>query len=495
MKQRIKQFFNKLKSKLGVTFSKLKNGYIILCKWFNDMIHNRAGNTGLLLSFACIVFICVVEPIIDIFHYSNSLWLLVVGEIIYALFTVFFVSSTILYNRRGICYWITSLLLIVRYITLIGIGAEWNRQFGIYYLGLAFIFFCSWGSWVSAKDINRKGGIFDTVILAIGLALFVMGLISKNGDYQYYKYLIVSGIALIYLYAIARSILQIFFSHNNIKIDLFKTMVYVVIYIALIVGLPFLLKYAGVKEEILSGTIIPIYAAAIGGILTLAGVAWTIKHNEKQQVLQARLDIKPFIAIDNSKSLYDFSEMIEVSFQQNSSEMKLGRDDTYCFGKPVFSNIGNDAFIIKYIRINDEKIDLRIPQVIMPNQMFYIKPNNQLLSIYVENQKLQSISLGIYDKNYNLYEYPILFTIVAHASNKMSIFLSNISDHFLVTQPNGMVLYKNLKFDYVDCSTIDCKREKYIHKEDIGLEQSKVKFKEELNINFDDVQKGDEDDE
>ena len=82
MRQSVKQFFNKLKTKLRATFSKLKKGYVAVCKWFNDMIHNRAGNAGLLLSFACIVFICVVEPIIDIFQYSNSLWILVICEII-----------------------------------------------------------------------------------------------------------------------------------------------------------------------------------------------------------------------------------------------------------------------------------------------------------------------------------------------------------------------------------------------------------------------------
>lgn len=300
MKQSPKQFFNNLKTKTTNFFLKLKKWFVCACKFFDDTAHNRADSVFNLIAVYILVAINIVYPALSVESNFDALWLQVVSEIVYALFVLFFIACTILYHKKSVWCWISNCLFIAHYVTLIDSEAAWNHQFTLFYLGLIFVFFCSWASWASAKDINKKGGFVDTVLLAIGLTLSILGIILKNGNYEHYKYFVVSGIGIVYLYAIARVLFWLFTSKEETKFNLIKVIIHVAFYIALIVGLPFLLTYAGVEDEIVSGTIIPIYAAAIGGILTLAGVAWTIKHNEKQRMDEEKFNCKPYLVLDEA---------------------------------------------------------------------------------------------------------------------------------------------------------------------------------------------------
>lgn len=302
---------------------KIKKIIFTACKWFDDILHKPSGNAGFFMSLCCLVMICMLGPLISPTEYFKGILSLVLSEIFYAFFVVFFLLCTVIFHKKSACYWIANAFFVIRYVTLIDLGAAWNKQFCLYYLSLLTIYFCSWASWLSAKDINKNGGKYDTICLALGLAFLALGVILKDGEYQYYKRLIVAGIALIYLYAISRAILRVFFSKNTTKVTLFQTMLYVVVYILLIIGVPFLLKYAGVKDDIVKNIITPIYAAAIGGILTLSGVAWTIKHADRQRKEDERKNLQPLFNFVN-RNLYQKVDGRKLTFIYGGALINVG---------------------------------------------------------------------------------------------------------------------------------------------------------------------------
>ncbi len=232
-----------------------------------------------------VVALAIIFPIVIGANYFSSNALAYVLEIIFAVVLIIYIALTILFHRKDIWHWITVVVLLFHYISLLGIFMHWDEQAGILYLGIATVFFLSYASWSSAKKINKSGGIIDTTILAIGMVLVCVGLITQESSIPYSKWLIVIGLALIYLYAIARALLWVFFPPKEQEHNIIKTMILVVVYIALIVAVPFILQYANVDNELIRQIIVPIYAAVIGGVLTLVGVAWTIRHSTKEREL------------------------------------------------------------------------------------------------------------------------------------------------------------------------------------------------------------------
>lgn len=190
------------------------------------------------LNYFAIFFVgalAIIFPIAIGTNYFSSNILAYVLEIIFAIGLIIYIALTILFHRKDIWRWITVVILLFHYISLLGIFMHWNEQAGILYLGIATVFFLSYASWSSAKKINKSGGIIDTTILSIGMVLVCVGLITQ-GNTSYSKWLIVAGLALIYLYAIARALLWVFFPPKEQEHNIIRTMISVVVYIALIVA-------------------------------------------------------------------------------------------------------------------------------------------------------------------------------------------------------------------------------------------------------------------
>lgn len=396
MKHKIKLFFNKLKLSTSSFFIKLRKWFVCACKFFDDTAHNRADSIFNLIAVYILVAINLAYPALSGESSFDALWLQIVSEIVYALFVLFFIACTILYHKKSVWCWISNCLFIAHYITLIDSDALWNKQFILFYLGLVFTFFCSWASWASAKDINKKGGLVDTILLALGLTLSILGFILKEGNYEYYKYFIVSGIGIVYLYAIARVLFWLFTSKEETKFNLIKVIIYVAFYIALIVGLPFLLTYAGVEDKILNGTIIPIYAAAIGGVLTLAGVAWTIKHTNQLKNEDKINNAKPFFGLLNNLS----TDVIKANNHTYHFSKITHKNEPYvAIGN--FVNSDKNCFILKKIIIDNENYTPDSQYMISKGEIFQIMIFDNAISDDKE------IFLTVTDENYNEWLYKL----------------------------------------------------------------------------------------
>ena len=269
-------------------FKKLKEGFRRLCKYFDDACHRKVDSPLNTFSIYFVIAVAIFFPMILGEDYIHKLPFLIVIEFIYFVLIVFFISCVLFFYKKSLWHWCTFLILLAHYISFINIGSDWNKQYNIIYVGTVFIYFISFISWKSAKGVNKRGGIIDTVLLAIGVACCVIGFITLPGGYKYAKQIISVGVALIYLYALARTLYWLFYTQEEIKLNLIKTICYITIYIILLVGLPFFLAWVGVNEEIIKNIIIPIYASMIGGALALAGVAWTIRHTIKERELSEK---------------------------------------------------------------------------------------------------------------------------------------------------------------------------------------------------------------
>ena len=389
--------------------NKIKKLIFTACKWFNDMLYKPNGNAGFFMSLCCLVMICMLGPLISPTEYFKGIWSIVLSEIFYAFFVVFFLLCTVIFHKKSACYWIANAFFIIRYVTLVDLGAVWNKQFCMYYLGLLTIYFCSWGSWLSAKDINKNGGKYDTICLALGLAFLALGVILKKGEYQYYKRLIVAGIALIYLYAISRAILRAFFSKYTTKVTLFQTMLYVAVYILLIIGVPFLLKYAGVKDDIVKNIITPIYAAAIGGILTLSGVAWTIKHADRQRKEDERKNLQPLFTckyVDWNKIKLSENQVKRIIKNQfnNIEDNFVGSINirTFCL-----ENTSKTEFFLTGIYINDNFYEIKTKELVSKEEVTRFDE----LQLNINRDQVDKIKLCVEDLIENKYTMELVFSI------------------------------------------------------------------------------------
>ena len=276
---------------------KLGKLYFNLCKTLNDCFCGRSSYPFSTFSIYCLIAAAIALPIAMRRAYFQSGWHIAI-EIIFILFYLGFLSCTILFYRKSIWHWCVAVILLVHYVSLADVIIKNSSEFSILYLGFVGVFFISYASWKSAKDVNRKGGLIDTVMLAIGIASCVIGLILLQEQLQYGKSIVIGGVSLIYIYAIARVLFWLFYNQTPLKLNLIKTMLYLIFYLVLIIGLPFFLFWAGVGDNIIKDIIIPIFVSILGGALALAGVAWTIKHSMIQKHEDELVKAKPLFTFN-----------------------------------------------------------------------------------------------------------------------------------------------------------------------------------------------------
>ncbi len=276
---------------------KLGELYFNLCKTLNDSFCGRSSYLFNTFSVYFLIAAAITLPITTGQAYFQDGWHIAI-ESIFFLFLIGFLSCVLLFYKKSAWHWCVAAILLVHYVSLADVIINNSSEFGVLYLGFVGAFFISYASWKSAKDVNRKGGLIDTVILAIGIACCAVGWILLQEQAQYGKIFIIVGVALVYIYAIARSLFWLVYTQERIKLSLIKTMLYVVFYLVLIIGLPFFLLWAGVEESILQNVIIPIYASILGGALALAGVAWTIKHSMIQKHEDELVKAKPLFTFN-----------------------------------------------------------------------------------------------------------------------------------------------------------------------------------------------------
>lgn len=397
---------------------KLGELYFSLCKTLNDCFCGRSSYPFNTFSIYFIIAAAIALPIAMGQAYFQSGWHIAI-EIIFILFYLGFLSCTILFYRKSIWHWCVAVILLVHYISLADVIIKNSSEFNILYLGFVGVYFISYASWKSANDVNRKGGLIDTIVLAIGIAGCVIGLIMLQKQVQYAKVVVIAGVALIYIYAIARSLFWLVYTQERIKLSLIKTMFYVVFYLVLIIGLPFFLLWTGVEESILQNVIIPIYASVLGGALALAGVAWTIRFTKNERVEQdkkrdeerreeERKKYRPVFNIYHGEYrsfvdayFEDFNGIHEIGYGYLGS---INREHQVIIEDFILENSCFTEFYIRGVKINNKQYDRDRNLFIKKEAYVQFDLDHMLLNL---SEIFQTISLIVEDLLGNVYEVPL----------------------------------------------------------------------------------------
>ena len=190
-----------------------------------------------------------------------------------------------------------------------------------------------------------------------------------------------------------------------------------------------------------------IVSSLIGGLFTVFGVWLTVIYERKKEQHNYLESIKPYLVVQH---LVDLSKN-EI---QNIKTLSIPNDSTaplsslthtsvvYHWENLVLTNVSNSAGIFAYIKINNSPYAFPTKSPIKPFETFQIIGN--LISIFIFSS-IESISLGVYDSNFNLYEYPLHFRIEEYTGDP---------------HPELTCKEKVIKFD-----TIDCKNSRLTYKD------------------------------
>lgn len=129
-----------------------------------------------------------------------------------------------------------------------------------------------------------------------------------------------------------------------------------------------------IPDKELQNIVISLVSAIYGGLLTLVGVAWTIKKSNDDKNETLILSVKPILYSVNYKNIDSYSNITYAYFYK---DMKT--DNRRFIG--LIKNTDNGIFILKEAYVNDEKYLLNFSVVIEKNNgcEVYLEMNNEAL--------------------------------------------------------------------------------------------------------------------
>ncbi len=154
-------------------------------------------------------------------------------------------------------------------------------------------------------------------------------------------------------------------------------------------------------KEIVSGIVIPIVSAFVGGGLTLIGVLITITFENKKRKEEIRLANKPLFYIIDPYQTYDQEKTSEFAFFPEFDEKTTG------WRTLIFKNTDNAILILDYLKINGKNFFPKNGNVVDKNTVFIIYVHNNG-DVFEKNEN--EIVFGIKDSLKNKYMYNLEYT-------------------------------------------------------------------------------------
>lgn len=156
-----------------------------------------------------------------------------------------------------------------------------------------------------------------------------------------------------------------------------------------------------------------IVSSLIGGLFTVVGVWLTIIYERKKEQHNYLESIKPYLVVqhlvDLSKNEIQNIKTLSIPNDSAAPSPSLTRTSVvYHWENLVITNVSNSTGIFAYVKVNNSPYAFSTKSPIKPFETFQIIGN--LVSIFIFSS-IESISLGVYDSNFNLYEYPLHFRI------------------------------------------------------------------------------------
>lgn len=153
----------------------------------------------------------------------------------------------------------------------------------------------------------------------------------------------------------------------------------------------------------------------------MIGVIISIRHENKKSKQDYIERIRPFITIDPvALSNIDFSKARDVIIHDDSENDKTTNSTVFYLKGFLFSNAGEAACIIDYLRINENKYECFYNIPVKPNESAQL--GGYPLSLFIVTGDLKRISIGLSDRQSNQYEYELKYETMDVQKNEDSQF-------------------------------------------------------------------------
>ena len=398
-------------------------------EWFLNLLQNVSGTV---IGFGLLVFLSTL-PLI--FNFGDAKWyakiLMLLGSLYALLFLLIlpaiFTEAT-KSNKWLLCFSPLFAFFIVGIISYFNFELWGHKSFA---LGLIFVWTIFVGLYLSIKALfNKTLGSESTPIVLIAMAILTLFIAVVNDKTSnnfsadlYYK--ISAGI--VYLISIALYANRYIYKSKN-EHKVISNIIGIVFWGAIItISFPFYIQWCGLKGDDFD-TFVSVYAAVLGGGITLAGVAWTIKDANDDKKKDLILQNKPIMYAHMMNKLVALKETpIELLFvdfkaiksmgvaERNDSDSEFetqSSDDEQTSTKAggtvtlkSIVNTDNSIVIVKKITVNDIEL---IP--LNNNVMAKSKAYNLILNVSDLTDKDQ-IKLYVEDVLRNPYCFTMLLYV------------------------------------------------------------------------------------
>lgn len=185
--------------------------------------------------------------------------------------------------------------------------------------------------------------------------------------------------------------------------------------IALTIYLIYIIPNANLKS-----IVIPIVSAVYGGLLTLVGVAWTIKKSNNDRRMEEQQKAKPIVFICNPETTSINKEELMKSIlhsKRNIGTLKNASEKGSAFILPqiIISNSDYSHVAIRGFRINNDYHIYDYGQILPKDKTLYLK--NDFRFEYAN--KIEYMAILIQDMLDNIYELEVNFTISKPEKDKV----------------------------------------------------------------------------
>ena len=177
------------------------------------------------------------------------------------------------------------------------------------------------------------------------------------------------------------------------------------------IGLSIYLIYI-IPNEALQNIIIPIVSAVYGGLLTLVGVAWTIRKSDNDRKQEEEQKAKPIVFICDTRTLVDELKNPIQRFllsKKCTGTLKEAKDknDAYIIHQILIHNSDYSYVSVRGFRINNDYHIYDIGQVLPKNTIIDLR--SYFKFEYAE--EIKYVALILEDMLDNLYEMELNFEI------------------------------------------------------------------------------------
>lgn len=398
-------------------------------EWFLNLLQNVSGTV---IGFGLLVFLSTL-PLI--FNFGDAKWyakiLMLLGSLYALLFLL--ILPAIFTEATKSNKWLLFFSPLFAFFIL-GIISYFNFELWGHKslaLGLVFTWTIFVGLYLSIKALfNKTLGSENTPIVLIAMAILTLFIAVVNEKTSnnlsadlYYKI----SVGIVYLIAIALYANRYIYKQKN-EHKVISNIIGIIFWGAIItISFPFYIQWCGLTGDDFN-TFVSVYAAVLGGGITLAGVAWTIKDANEDKKKDLILQNKPIMYAHMMNKLVTLKEtpieLLFVDFKaiksmgiaertDSDSEFETQSSDdeqtsTKAGGTVTLKSIvntDNSIVIVKKITVNDIEL---IP--LNNNVMAKSKAYNLILNVSDLTDKDQ-IKLYVEDVLRNSYCFTMLLYV------------------------------------------------------------------------------------